>query len=700
LTNASTANSYGLAFYNRNKEFISFVPSKTGSNTGVVYTEVEVPAGACYFKASFFGYENRVKYGEFACDLIFSADTIKNGKRPYQDGYIFFSQKVDQSILKYWETDESVKHNSVYKATTGVLALPTTYTQTGKKTPLLVYAHGLSHYVYYGAWGNTDTFREQKQHWLDMGFAVMDCNGARDKKGGNFPTGICPQGVNAYRQCVEYVIKNYNVDSDIYLVAGSAGGALGWNYLSMYGDDVRAAVFISAWADLEYNAWTNGGAKSLFTEFLGFNNTTTYEVEKTIGYDQKLRIVTIGNKDYCFNPTNTPIYALCGATETTLVQPMKKTISAMRNAGFDARLRVIDGCGHEIVSGANTVVDTEIGNWLLSHHSSDYGVYVDEPVDPTVYYIITYNYIDENGNTIQTSTTETVKEGTTKSFSTAPQISGYDFVSVSPTSATITSNLTVTYTYKKIEEPEPEPDEPEVDENDLTQLFNFTPSSMAVKAGENTVQFKSSSYFMSCFTDMSDYVGSTIELMVPQYTASNGASSTGRTFWHTTGSKTNTSIYELIKEWDTHDAGNSTGILVPIQTVVPAEAPYLWTSTYMPDATAYVGPNDGVTDFYCKIVSGTDEPDEPDVPDVPVEPDEEGWVDLTDTIEFTPSTVNVLCSTTHVGTTYDHFLNNQNFLQMNEIDSTQSTYFRTATVDMTPYRGKEVKIMVPIYKNA
>ena len=54
-----------------------------------------------------------------------------------------------------------------------------------------------------------------------------------------------------------------------------------------------------------------------------------------------------------------------------------------------------------------------------------------------------------NGQSIESDTTETVVEGTVKTFSTtnAKAINGYTVSSVSPTSATITNNITVTYSY-------------------------------------------------------------------------------------------------------------------------------------------------------------------------------------------------------------------------------------------------------------
>jgi hypothetical protein len=63
-----------------------------------------------------------------------------------------------------------------------------------------------------------------------------------------------------------------------------------------------------------------------------------------------------------------------------------------------------------------------------------------------VYYTITYKYVDANGTTIKTDTTETVIAGTVKNF-TAPTISGYIFDSATHESATVDSDITVTYTY-------------------------------------------------------------------------------------------------------------------------------------------------------------------------------------------------------------------------------------------------------------
>ena len=717
-----SATNYGIAFYDENKTFLSFVATAVGSETKSVLQTVTIPEEAHYFRATFFNYEQQKKYGEFSCSLVYQNGLVsKEGKRPYQDGYIFFSQRVNQSVTAYYDTSQDIANKGEYKVTTGVIALPNTYNPTGKKTPVILYAHGLSHYAYYGTWGNTDTFREQKQHWLDMGFAVIGCNGARDNnKKGQFASGICPQGVNGYKQCLDYALEHYNLDPQVFLFAGSAGGAIGWNFLSMYGQCVKAAVFVAAYADIKDDAYGGGGQKNLFKEFLGFTDASVYEVDKTIGFDPILKIVTVNGKKYCFDYYGTPIYGLYGSQDTyALINNHKAMFEALRNAGATAQLRRIEGVGHEIVSGAILSVDVEIGNWFLSHwgdtgkkpevvkHNVTYrfvdedgnqiqsdvvaqvlnGVvkdftenvpsingysfvsasptnatvtadttvtytyrklamynvtykYVNEsgtnlqdsvtqqvvegtvldftknvptfenhafvsvvPTDATitgdltvtfsyketVTHAVTYKYVDESGNEIADSITTYVVDGTEVDFANEiqPSISGYKFTSVSPTSATVTQAITVTFTYS------------EVSENDLTGLFSWNRLSwMAV----SNPQWKSSGNFMSCFADLSAYAGKTIRVTVPQYTSSAGSSSTGMTMWCTQPIEDKAYIHTRVKVWDVDTNGNGKGVLAEVETVVPAEAPYLWTSTYMDGVSAYVGPNSGREDFRCYVV--------------------------------------------------------------------------------------------------
>lgn len=489
---------YGLAFYDANKSFISFVPTKVGSTKAVVKQNISIPSNAYYFRTTFFNYEQQKTYGEFECTLVFSNNTIIDGKRPYQDGYIYFSQRVNQSLYKYWETDIAPTNDVVYKATTGVLALPKSYKQTGRKTPLILYSHGLSQYVYYGAWTSSkadlaSVLGTQKQTWLDMGFAVMDCNGARDNnRQDNFASGICPQGVNAFKQCVDYITEHYNIDPEIFVVGSSAGGAIAWNYLNMYGRSVKAAAFLSAWSNFSQDGWNGASTiRPLYVEYLGFNNTSTYEADKAIGFDQGARIVSINSKNYCFNPANIPLYAVWGSTENAgYITSLKNMFTALRNAGMTAQIRCVNGVGHEISYGGVTTSDIEVGNWFKS-----YLYYSEEKVE-LEYCIITYKYVDTDGNTVQSNTTERILKGTSKTFGSV-FVDGYTFVSVSVSSATVNSDMTVTYTFEKNVEPE------EPVKEDITDLFVFT-NGGAIET--HTGSGKQGTVFTTALFKYSDYV--------------------------------------------------------------------------------------------------------------------------------------------------------------------------------------------------
>lgn len=63
--------------------------------------------------------------------------------------------------------------------------------------------------------------------------------------------------------------------------------------------------------------------------------------------------------------------------------------------------------------------------------------------------IITYNYVDTEGNVLRAAKSESATKGTTREFSTVgqPWVAGYEIASVSPESATIKSDVEVNYVY-------------------------------------------------------------------------------------------------------------------------------------------------------------------------------------------------------------------------------------------------------------
>lgn len=361
-----TNDNLGYAFYDIDKNYISGGSQK--GNNDFTYKKVEVPQNAVYVRFSGRTYawlktNNYLNRDEISVPCGY----LPNGKRPYQDGLIFFSVRVNQKINKYWDTTVVDSTDDDYEYTTGVLILPENYTQTGKPVPLIMYCHGYSHGVWYDHWGDTDTFLQQKEYWASKGYAVFDCNGARNNNmTANFVSAGCNQFVEGYRKCYEYIVKHYNVNKNIFVIGGSAGGPTAINYAYTWAKEVRALALFAAWTDIKTCAWGQG-QKSSFVEYMGFENTETYEDEKTIGFDPMLRVFTIGDKDYAHIPV--PTKAWIGKLENSAVyyEPLHKFIGACRNMGCEASICEKDGLGHEIVSGHIICIDNEVLDWFKSY---------------------------------------------------------------------------------------------------------------------------------------------------------------------------------------------------------------------------------------------------------------------------------------------------------------------------------------------
>ena len=352
LSMAQTPSSdYGLAFYNADKEFISFVPSPDGEDIQKKNVDIAVPEGAVYFRTTYFNFETRKQKGEFSYALKKDGEKLdeKAKKRDYQDGYVYFSRKVDQSLGSDL-TD--------IKMTTGVLALPENYSADGEKTKLIIYFHGYSHYVYYGAWGSTESFRAQKEYFLSRGYAVLDCNGARDNdRKQHFTSAGSPQYVDGYYQCYKYAIENYNIDENVFVIGGSAGGPAAINFVRWHQDSVRTLQLVSAWTDVKVCHWGQSSVPRYpFVEYIGFKSESEYEADKMKPYDPAYMIKTDkdGDTEY-IDEITVPVNGIIGGS--VFYSPFIRWMKAMVAGNEKATLKVWQGKTHSIVSGADVEID-------------------------------------------------------------------------------------------------------------------------------------------------------------------------------------------------------------------------------------------------------------------------------------------------------------------------------------------------------
>jgi len=367
VISSSVSNVVGLDFYDQSKTKLSFVAANRGDANGAEMRTLTVPEGAYYFRTTYWKTDNAKLYGgDFYCSFRTTEYDIF---RPYQSGYIFYSPLVNQSVNQYWETDLDTELGADMKQTTGVLLLPENYNPNGKPVPVIMYFHGISHYVYYDHWGDDEAFRTQKAQWAAQGFAVIDCNGARNNnKTGHFTSGGSLQYTDGYHRCFEYVKRHYNVEQFCHVICASAGGIPGINYCYWF-NDAKSLQMLSAWTSLRNNQYATGQTASMI-EYLGCDFTDGYDAtaDKTIGFDPTLRILTIDSTKY-LPQLSIPAKAFLGSTEegNHIWTALQNFVAALRNAGQSVSLRIVDGATHKnICSDDILALNTEYANFCKS----------------------------------------------------------------------------------------------------------------------------------------------------------------------------------------------------------------------------------------------------------------------------------------------------------------------------------------------
>ena len=99
---------------------------------------------------------------------------------------------------------------------TCVLFLPENYKPSGKKTRLIISCHGSGTVI-------DDNFHINSKTWnkffYDMGYAIMDCNGGVPD-GRHYGAPFC---LSSYIKAYQYVIENYNLYDEVFLLGASMG---------------------------------------------------------------------------------------------------------------------------------------------------------------------------------------------------------------------------------------------------------------------------------------------------------------------------------------------------------------------------------------------------------------------------------------------------------------------------------------------
>lgn len=313
----------------------------------------------------------------FEC-YFFNNDTM----RRYYDGYIDFTVKVNQFNGKPYSTANALTDQSDMVDVDCMISLPKNYSQSGKKVPLIMMCHGAGQSV--KQWRNNTGYNNLVTMFKEHGYAVFDCNGFN-----NTPEGYCfwgaNKGIEAWRKAYDYVVENYNVEREFSIYAFSMGGLTSMNLMFQNFPNIKCMAIASPVLKMEA-CWNDESVRPVLKTVYDIpQEVSEYDSSYFTGTDPWKRVVEIDNKKYCFAKTP-PIKIWYGSTEnggvtntgdnTTVGGCVNKyhaqqMVEAITNAGGYAYYREVDGCGHEICYGENSVINTEYLIWINRFNNKD-----------------------------------------------------------------------------------------------------------------------------------------------------------------------------------------------------------------------------------------------------------------------------------------------------------------------------------------
>lgn len=265
------------------------------------------------------------------------------------DDYIYFTVPVNQNFENS-STESSVQDSEKLEEVWCALKLPKLYKSTGNPSKLCVFMHGAGGVIYNGNYGEL----KHANVLLDNGYAILDCAGV--------PGTVTTEGdsahmggqraLEAYLKAIQYVQKHYNVENKIYLHGHSMGGLTALNFINCHANMVKAVGLFFPVTDLYNQAWLhpwyNTKTKIQIAEAYNFKDKTgeTYEADKVIGYNPIVnKSVVIGENRY--NMLSVPLKIWHGTADTTVsLEGSEAFVTAIKNAGGQATLRIVDNMGH------------------------------------------------------------------------------------------------------------------------------------------------------------------------------------------------------------------------------------------------------------------------------------------------------------------------------------------------------------------
>lgn len=228
-----------------------------------------------------------------------------------------------------------------------ILQLPSSYTPTGKKTPLIMAGHGAHGYIGPNIWNNTN-FRNMVDNISSYGYAVFDVNNIGNNSGGSADEGNLML-MEAYCEAWKYIKDNYNVEDELYILSNSMGTFAAFNMLKWYGAKIKTAILTGARVSIGY-IYANADATAqsyIRTVFNWPEGVTDYAEATDImrPYDEWLNIIEIDSTKYV-NRNFPPIKVMVGTADTSQLTEVRQYFEALKASGNLVAYSETEGADH------------------------------------------------------------------------------------------------------------------------------------------------------------------------------------------------------------------------------------------------------------------------------------------------------------------------------------------------------------------
>ena len=329
-------------------------------------------------------------YNCLRCDESYVDNYVGKSDHSFINGVCEFcgKEKMPYKRLTYFTID--VQNNNKVYTDNAVLYLPSNYTPNGEAVKLIIYCKQGSSTI-------TSTTNPIESvgfynYLLSLGYAILGVDGVSDEwrtELGLDETRVVgnPLAVIATENAYNYVIENYNIDSNGCFISGySQGGHYAQNVIDLTNIPILAAAEQSPVCSMRYHQWdlnakvtVNGvsytkAARLNVARIYGFTSISTNQELLNLQYDESLVALYdpwVRNSENTYNgfvqkdnlwylPDNVsldditmtkqikcPLKIWCSEDDSALgADVMKVFVKAIQNASGDAEISVAASGGH------------------------------------------------------------------------------------------------------------------------------------------------------------------------------------------------------------------------------------------------------------------------------------------------------------------------------------------------------------------